>query len=334
MTRFATRLLAGITLLAGSAGSVTLQAQAQAPAVPAAIAPPAALAPAIEEVVVTGERAGPGLWHVHRGTAQLWLLATVSPLPKDMTWRSKQLESIFEYADQLLVAKLVDISLPRALWLMMTQRNLMMAGKGKTLKDVMPADLHARFAIQRARFTKDPDKWEKYRPIVASAFLQEDAFKQAGLSTRLDLAAEVRSLARKHRVQIDEFKVTGWRDVLDALKSIPAATENKCVEASLVITESGLPRLTERAQAWATGNIERIHSMPEPAELTACRTAIMNDAGAGDIYVQLKRDWIDNMERHLKNGGVTVAAVNMDMLLEPGGFLDVLRAHGYTVDAP
>ena len=288
----------------------------------------------LEEVVVSGERAGPGLWHVYRGPAQLWLLGTVLPLPKDMTWRSKQVEAILGGTDSLLVAKLVDISLPRALWLMMTQRSLMMAGKGKTLKDVMSPELHARFALQRARFTKDADKWERYRPIVAAEFLQEEAFKQAGLSTSLDVGEEVRSMARKHHVRIDEFKVAGWRDVLDALKSIPATTESLCVAASLSITESGLARLAERGAAWATGNIERIQSQPQPPELTACRTAIMSDAGAADIYAQLKRAWIENMNRHLQSGGVTLAAVSMDMLLEPDGLLQQLRALGYTVDAP
>jgi hypothetical protein len=40
------------------------------------------------------------------------------------------------------------------------------------------------------------------------------------------------------------------------------------------------------------------------------------------------------MERHLQAGGVTLAVVSMDMLIESGGFLDALRAHGYTIDAP
>jgi hypothetical protein len=31
---------------------------------------------------------------------------------------------------------------------------------------------------------------------------------------------------------------------------------------------------------------------------------------------------------------VTVAVVNIDMLLEPGGLLDELRAKGYQIDAP
>ena len=160
----------------------------------------------VDEIIVSGERAGPGLWHVQKGAAQLWIFATVSPLPKDMTWRSKQLEKILDGTDQVLVAKPVEIGIARALWLLVTQRDLLMLGHGKKLKDVMPADLHARFAAQRAKFTKDADKWEKFRPIIAAAFLEEDALHAVGLSTRLDLADEVRSLARKHHVRIEEFK--------------------------------------------------------------------------------------------------------------------------------
>ena len=40
------------------------------------------------------------------------------------------------------------------------------------------------------------------------------------------------------------------------------------------------------------------------------------------------------MERHLQTGGVTLAVVSMDMLLEPGGFLDGLRQRGYSIESP
>jgi uncharacterized protein YbaP (TraB family) len=288
----------------------------------------------VDEIIVTGERAGPGLWHVHKGSAQLWIFATVTPLPKDMTWRSKQLESILQGTDQLLVAKPFEIGIAKALWLLVTQRDLLMAGRGKKLADVMPAELHTRFAAQRARFTKDADKWEKYRPIIAAAFLEEDALHAVGLSTRLDLTDEVRSLARKHHVRSDEFKIAGLHDVLDALKALPAATEQKCVAASLVTIETGMPRLIDRAQAWATGDVQRIQSLPEPAEVAACRAAVSVDPGAGDLYALLRQTWMENMERHLQAGGVTLAVVSIDMLLEPGGFLDELQQHGYTIDPP
>lgn len=288
----------------------------------------------LDEIIVSGERAGPGLWHVQKGAAQLWIFGTVSPLPKDMTWRSKQLERILDGTDQLLVAKPVEIGIARALWLLVTQRDLLMLGHGKKLKDVMPADLHARFAVQRAKFTRDADKWEKFRPLIAAAFLEEDALHAVGLSTRLDLADEVRSLARKHHVRIEEFKIAGLHDVLDALKTLPPATEQKCVAASLATIEIGMPRLIDRAQAWATGDVQRIQSLPESAEVALCRAAITVDPGAGDLYTLLRQTWIKNMTRHLETGGVTLAVVSMDMLIEPGGFLDALRSRGYTIDTP
>jgi uncharacterized protein YbaP (TraB family) len=288
----------------------------------------------VDEIIVSGERAGPGLWHVQKGAAQLWIFATVSPLPKDMTWRSKQLEKILDGTDRVLVAKPVEIGIARALWLLVTQRDLLMLGHGKKLKDVMPADLHARFAAQRAKFTKDADKWEKFRPIIAAAFLEEDALHAVGLSTRLDLADEVRSLARKHHVRIEEFRFAGLHDVLDALKTLPPATEQKCVAASLATIETGMPRLIDRAQAWATGDVQRIQSLPESAEVAQCRAAITVEPGAGDLYTLLRQTWVNNMARHLETGGVTLAVVSMDMLIEPGGFLEALRSRGYTIDSP
>jgi uncharacterized protein YbaP (TraB family) len=319
MRALAALVLAGVVMLAGALPSVVAADEAPAK---------------LEEIVVNGERAGPGLWHVYRGSAQLWIFGTVSPLPKDMTWRSKQLEAILDGTDQVLVAKPFEIGIARALWLLVTQRDLLMAGHGKKLKDVMPADLHERFAVQRAKFTKDSDKWEKYRPIIAAAFLEEEALHAVGLSTRLDLTDEVRTLARKHRVHIEEFKIAGLHDVLDALKTLPLPTEQKCVAASLATIETGMPRLMDRAQAWATGDVLRIQSLPESAEVAACRAAITVDPGAGDLLALLRQTWLENMERHLQGGGVTLAVVSMDMLIESGGFLDALRAHGYTIDAP
>jgi hypothetical protein len=121
---------------------------------------------------------------------------------------------------------------------------------------------------------------------------------------------------------------------LDALKTLPQQTEEKCVAASLATIESGMPRLMDRAQAWATGDVLRIQHLPESAEVAACRAAITVDPGAGDLLALLHQTRLQNMERHLQAGGVTLAVVSMDMLIESGGFLDELRAHGYSIDAP
>jgi uncharacterized protein YbaP (TraB family) len=290
--------------------------------------------PVMDDLVVTGERPGPGMWHVHRGDAQVWILGSMSPLPKGITWRSSQVEQVLNGANQVLVQKPFEIGIARILWLLITERSALMVRGGKRLKDVLPADLHARFAVQRAKYTDDPDKWERFRPLIAAAFLQREAFHQVGLSTRLDIGAAMRTLAKKHRVPVEEIKLGGVGDVMDALKSLPPATENICVAASLATIEGDLPRLLDRARAWASGNVERIEKLREPAEVDACRAALDTGVGAAELIARMRRTWLVALENRLQTGGVTLAVMNIDMLLEPGGVLDELRAKGYEVDAP
>jgi uncharacterized protein YbaP (TraB family) len=294
----------------------------------------AAAEQAVDEIVVTAERAGPGMWHVHRGDANVWILGSISPLPRDITWRSKQVESVLESTSQVLVQKPIEISIPRILWMLIADRKVLMVGGGKKLKDVLPPELHARFAAQRSKVTDDSGKWERYRPIIAAAFLQREAFHQVNLSMRLDLGAALRELAKKHGVRVEEVKVTGVSDMLDALKTMPAATERTCVEASLSTVETGLPRLVDRAQAWANGNVERIANTPELKEVDDCRNALDAGKGASDVIGRIRQTWLDNIEKYLHSAGTTIAVVNLDLLLERGGLLDQLRAKGYEIDAP
>jgi uncharacterized protein YbaP (TraB family) len=324
--RLATVMLLAAGMIAG--GLIPAACGAQEPR--AQETPPQVM----DELTVTGERTGPGLWHVHGGAANLWILGSISPLPKGITWRSKQLEQLLDSTNQVVVPKPFEIGIVRVLWLLITERDLLMVRGGKRLKDVMPPNLYARFAVQRAKYKADSDKWERYRPIIASAFLQQAAFHQVRLSTRLDLGAAVRTLAKNHHVRVEELKIAGVHDVLDALKTMPPVTENACVEASLATIERDLPRLVERAQAWATGNVERIEALHEPPEVDSCRAALDEGEGPSELIALVRRAWLESMEKYLRGGGVTVAVVNMDLLLEKGGLLDELRAKGYDIDAP
>jgi uncharacterized protein YbaP (TraB family) len=293
-----------------------------------------AWAQTLDEVVVTGERPGPGMWHIHRGGAHVWILGSISPLPRDITWRAKQVETVLQSTSQVLVQKPIELSIPRVLWMLIADRKYLMVGGGKRLKDVLTPELHARFAAQRSKVGEDAEKWERYRPIIATAFLQQAAFHKVNLSMRLDLGAALRQLAAKHGVRIEEVKVAGASDMLEALKTMPAATERICVEASLETIESGLPRLLERAQAWADGNVQRIENLPELKQVDACRNALDAGKGASDVIGRIRQTWLENIDKHLQADGTTIAVVNLDLLLERGGLLDQLRARGYELDAP
>ncbi len=295
-------------------------------AVLAAWAPPApgggGAAPpdALGELAVSGERPGPRMWHIHRGASHVWIIGSLSPLPKGIVWRAKQAEQVLSEAQDVLVQKPLDIGFARAVWLLITQRKHLMNSGGGKLRWVLPTELYARFARARAAVHENPDRWERYRPIIASGLLEQAAFERAGLSTRVDLGAAVRMLAQKRRIAVEEIDVAGVGDVMEALKSLTPASENLCVEAAIATIEHDLPRLDERARAWSRGDIERIKSLPEPAEVHACRAAL-EGADASAI-----------LDEKLERGGVSLAVIDIDLLLEPGGVLERLRDEGYAVE--
>jgi len=288
----------------------------------------------MEDLVVTGERAGPGMWHVYKDSEHLWILGSLSPLPKGITWRANEVQRRLESIRQVLVPKPLEIGIVHILWLLVTEHKVFMLSGGKRLKDVMAPDLYARFAQQRAKYGNDASKWEHFRPIIAAALLQQEAFRQAGLSARIDLGAAVRKLAHDRHIPLDEVKVAGVGDLMDTLKVMPQSTESTCVAASLTTIESDLPRLKERAAAWASGNVERLESLPEPAAVDDCVAALDAGAARGDLFARIRHAWREALESALHSGKPTLAVANIDMLIEKGGLLDQLRAQGYQVEAP
>jgi len=233
------------------------------------------------------------MWRVHRGAAQVWILGSMSPLPKAITWRSRQVEQVLGGTSQVLVQKPFEIGIARILWLLLTERRVLMVTGGKRLKDVLPAELHARFAAQRAKYTDDPQQVGAISPHHRGGVPAAGRTPPKSGSPRvLEPGAAMRTLAKKHHVRVEEIKIAGVSDVMEALKTLPPATENACVAASLVTVESDLPRLVDRAQAWASGNIERIQKLREPAEVERLRAALDSGVGAADLIAACaERGW-------------------------------------------
>ena len=192
-------------------------------ACPADQAPPQQM----DELIVTGERTGPGMWHVHHGASQLWILGSITPLPKGITWRSKQVEQVLDNTNLVLVPKPLEIGIVRILWLLITERKVLMVHGGKRLKDVLPANLYARFALQRARYTDDSDKWERFRPIIASPFCSRPHFTRWACRHAWTSVPRYVHSPRNTTYRVEEVNIAGVGDVLEALKTMQPATENE-----------------------------------------------------------------------------------------------------------
>jgi hypothetical protein len=138
----------------------------------------------LAEVVITGEQAGPALWKVTKDGHALWIMATLSPLPKDITWRSRQVERVIGDSQEVYGDLFISFSLKgndRDGQRMM--RDAQLNAGGKTLKDVLPAAMYARFVALSRKYGGDKNL-EKLRPYYAMQELTQKAMRKMGAKAR------------------------------------------------------------------------------------------------------------------------------------------------------
>jgi len=138
-------------------------------------------APHLEEVLVTGDQPGPGLWKVTKGDHVLWMLGTLSPLPKKMTWRSRQVAEVIQEADRVILGG-ADIKPIYSAPLLLRYMGMRKLPDKATLKQSLPSDLYARFAALRDRYAPGDRGIEKLRPSEAIKSLYYKALSTEGLS--------------------------------------------------------------------------------------------------------------------------------------------------------
>src|SRR5580765_5955206 len=139
--------------------TLTWFAAAQAP-------PPAgATAPTLDTVLVTGEQPGPGLWKVTRRDSDhvLWILGTQAPLPKTISWRSNEVEKIIASSQEVLTDAQAELKVGffRAVFLLPAALGAKKNADGKTLKDILPPDLYARWLPLKQRYLGRDDGVER-----------------------------------------------------------------------------------------------------------------------------------------------------------------------------
>jgi hypothetical protein len=172
--RFARSLILGTALsLAFTTQAFAQAAQSTKPAQSAPLPTPESM-PIVDEapVLVSGAQPGPGLWQVTKGDHVLWVLGTQSPLPKNMQWHSAQVEAAMAASQEILYAPKLGVSVEtggffRSLLLVPKLYGARKNPDGKTLRDVLPATLYARWLPLRERYLGSGRGAERMRPLLA-----------------------------------------------------------------------------------------------------------------------------------------------------------------------
>lgn len=310
-------------------------------------APDAAEDP-IEEVLVTGQQPGPGLWKVTRPSAAgdhvLWILGTYGPLPKKMRWRSAELESVLAQSQEYIgpVAMQADVGPLGGVTLLPSLVGIRKNPGGERLQDVVPPDLYARWRPLKERYIGRDDDVEEWRPIFAAQEVYMKALRKSGLEPYGVIGPAVEKLARKARVKVTEPEVTVKiekpRAAIKDFKQAPL-DDVECFARTIARLESDLDLMKVRANAWATGDVGRLRELAPIDNASACIAVVMNaqvmqDRGYTDWPARRAAAWLTAVEEALARNFSTVAALSIDEILKPDGLVARLRAKGYVVEDP
>jgi uncharacterized protein YbaP (TraB family) len=309
-----------------------------------AAAPPAASvtpdeAPT-EEVVVEGNHEGPRMWRVTRGDHILWILGTISPLPRKMTWQSDAVQTVLQETQEVLPAWPsigVGANPFTALRLYFTWRKIQKSPDHTKLKEQLPPPLYARFSALKTRYAPRDSKLEELRPMLAGGRLLDDVLDVSGLTMRNEVQQTVLKLANKRGVRIHQtkMKVDDPVDVLKDLGDTPKDSEIACLAAIVRRIETDLGPMQARARAWALGDVDTLRSLPHSVDdRIACLAAVSSSERIRNLVIRAQDDWLTEAENAIARNRSTLAVQSMDRLLGDDGILTKLRNKGYTIEGP
>jgi len=299
----------------------------------------------LEEVVVSGEQPGPGLWQVKHGANTLWVLGTHSPLPRDMKWRAREVESIIARSQSVIAPPDIDVDADigffGALRLMPAALRARAIPDEKTLSDVLPPQLHARWATLKSRYPT-PRKIERWRPTIAVFTLYGEALDASHLTANDVVWKTVEKMAKRQDVKIRRPTATialkDPKGLISDYAKTDLSREIGCFEGMVTRVERDLPKLQGQANAWATGDMAGLREIKTDELQARCVEALMGAPKLAAMIVEARRKFrlevLLAWEGALQRDSDTLAVLTVDELFSPEGPLQELRRRGYVVIEP
>src|SRR5450631_4302366 len=235
------------------------------------------------EVEVTGERPGPSMWKISKDNHVLWVMGTLEPLPKKMTWRSKAVEAVLAHSQEVLPSRPTfgfswnPIAALRLYW---QWRGIQKNPNHGTLAATLPPGLYARFSALRNKYAPRDSQMENLRPMLAALRLFEKGIDASGLGFHHEVQNTVLALAARQRVKLHKITlpIEDPRGLLKEIGEIPAQAQIGCLETTVARLETDLNAMRARAAAWSVGDVDALRKLPLPDQQSQCLATLSNSA--------------------------------------------------------
>jgi hypothetical protein len=304
-------------------------AMGAAPA-PAPSAPPVQDWTNVESVTVTARAPGPALWHVVKGDSEVWILATVSPMPKDMNWDQTEVASLIEGANAVILPPRGTVGFFEGSWFLMTSLSTLEQPDGTTLESTLPEPLKSRFVATRTRIGEEADRYDPYLGGIAALRLESDYWDHAQLTPQ-EPQRTIEHLASHAGVRA---KPAAEYPAMGVIKQVPNMTpqaHRRCLEFAIGDIETAEGHAVAAARAWSTGNLAGVKAHYMETRLDDC---MQQNAAYAVLRETANRDMANAIVAALNKPGKSFAMLPMGFFLRKGGVLERLAAAGLTVEGP
>ena len=280
--------------------------------------------------MVDAHRHGPLFWRASRGDAEVWILATVGPMPEDLVWDHSELATLLDGAKRVLLQPRAEIGVFEGAWFLLTQRSTLDLPNDAHLEDVLDVSLKNRFVAAREKLHRDADRYEDFLPAWAGFRLYGDFLHDADLAFN-EPADTIKHLARAENIPVAPIATYPVLSIVKDVSGMPPEAGRACLRSALDDIEAEDAHQIRVAKAWSVGDLAGMtHNYSEPT-IFACLQSVPSFSA---VWSQSVTDTEKAVMSALDQGGKTVMVASLGTLLRKGGLLDRLRAYGVTVESP
>lgn len=285
----------------------------------------------VETVTVTGTKtAGPALWHISANGSEIWILGSVTPLPKDLEWNSDEIKTVLDGAKEVYLEPGLKAGFFEISWFLLTGLGSLKQPDGQTLEGSLPQALRDRFVVARTALKKDAGTYSDYLPAVAALDMEYDFRSLMGL-TGTSAGDQVKKLARKYKVPAKPVAAYKAMPVIEEVPQLSATAQQACLSDALDDIEVQTAHAGAAARAWAAGDLEGVKANYSESKLFSCFDQTKTFAAYRE---ELISDYFDAVQNALAKPGKTLVVIGMGPLLRKNGLLERLEQSGIAVASP
>jgi uncharacterized protein YbaP (TraB family) len=284
------------------------------------------------ETVQASTRPGPAVWRVSKGDAEVWILATVGPLPKDFAWNTDYIGALLDGAHAVLTPPGIGVGLGDGVWLLINYGNRLSMPRGQALEATLEAPMRARFVALRTQLGQDEDRYRTDSPLRASLRLFSDFRNKAQLTG--DAWGRIHKLADAKDVPMKPIAKGGdGYDAIRDLLTLPTDKQRVCLGLAVDDVDYLSGHAQAAARAWAIGDVRGVKAnLDDGLDPMECISAAVSSLAA--IRAKATAAEVAGIEAALNQQGKTIALIGMGDLLRKGGVLEQLEARHLTIEGP